>query len=570
MKYFSLIIFLFIHACGCTGLFAQTYLEKQSTGAFNFLTNPGFENGTARWTIASECSTGTIPWNGVRNLTCGIISSAKTIAERTYTFSEYRPFIGATFKSSIYVAASSNAVQVCGLLNGAETSCVGVDEAVSLNAAGYKEYSVAIKIPDDQSTSFTAGVRIKTISTTSTSLRADQAYVGPYTGVVGLALNSAAWTPWSTVITSNTGSLTNYVVSYSEWTRQGQNAWYRVKLAFNGAAGTWNQPFFSLPTGQVPTANTRGNSVNNCELVDIGNNSYKAQSRIGSSSDVIQVTSLSGTNGAGLAVTQASPFSFGSGDTITCLVGPIQITGWEANTVADVVGLTPKETVYSATISGSDVVTNENEDWINGNCTNAGTGLATCTFITGFFSTEPNCTAIATTASRIVAINAKSSSSITLEVRTDSGTTQDSGILLMCQRASTDYTNARKTFQNVNFNIDSGTWTPVISSTVNISANTVNSGQWMRVGNIVTGSISIDVTPTASGGATTSFRFTLPTTQIQNFTNDHGLTGSGFAFNGNIPGQARSVSGTTLGSYIFGASSTSNRNHGFTFTYIAQ
>ena len=48
--------------------------------------------------------------------------------------------------------------------------------------------------------------------------------------------------------------------------------------------------------------------------------------------------------------------------------------------------------VYSATISGSDVVTSENGDFISGtSCTNATTGRATCTLNAGAFSQTPIC-----------------------------------------------------------------------------------------------------------------------------------------------------------------------------------
>lgn len=47
--------------------------------------------------------------------------------------------------------------------------------------------------------------------------------------------------------------------------------------------------------------------------------------------------------------------------------------------------------IVSAQIDSSDAVTNETGDWINGNCTNATTGRATCTINSGIFASTPNC-----------------------------------------------------------------------------------------------------------------------------------------------------------------------------------
>lgn len=45
-----------------------------------------------------------------------------------------------------------------------------------------------------------------------------------------------------------------------------------------------------------------------------------------------------------------------------------------------------KPVKYQADIDGSDNVTNENTDWLNGNCTNATTGIASCVPNTGYFA----------------------------------------------------------------------------------------------------------------------------------------------------------------------------------------
>lgn len=54
---------------------------------------------------------------------------------------------------------------------------------------------------------------------------------------------------------------------------------------------------------------------------------------------------------------------------------------------------------FTAEVAGTDAVSEEAKDsssfdWIDGDCTNAGTGRATCTFVSGIFTGTPSCTAM--------------------------------------------------------------------------------------------------------------------------------------------------------------------------------
>lgn len=95
--------------------------------------------------------------------------------------------------------------------------------------------------------------------------------------------------------------------------------------------------------------------------------------------------------------------------------------------------------VYSAKQSSTDVVSDENTDWINGNCTNATTGAKTCTFTTGLFTSSPNCLCVdaeSTTsgASRVCQVTATSSSAVTFYTYAN-GAAQDNATILSCQRS---------------------------------------------------------------------------------------------------------------------------------------
>lgn len=137
------------------------------------------------------------------------------------------------------------------------------------------------------------------------------------------------WSSYSPVVTASSGTLTNYVIDYAEWMRDGQNAYYRLKLRFTGAPGTWNQPRFSLPAGHIPTTNSPDTSLSNVVLEDVGASPYEAKARI--ASNQIQITSLQGTNGVGQAVSNTAPFTWASTDYISVLIGPVEITGWSSS-----------------------------------------------------------------------------------------------------------------------------------------------------------------------------------------------------------------------------------------------
>lgn len=84
--------------------------------------------------------------------------------------------------------------------------------------------------------------------------------------------------------------------------------------------------------------------------------------------------------------------------------------------------------VAAASVSSADVVSNETGDWINGNCTNATTGLATCVFNSGIFSATPVCSVVSTS------VNASGTSPFQCEV--DGTNTSSSQVQVSCKQAS--------------------------------------------------------------------------------------------------------------------------------------
>lgn len=88
-------------------------------------------------------------------------------------------------------------------------------------------------------------------------------------------------------------------------------------------------------------------------------------------------------------------------------------------------------------------VSNENLDWINGNCTNASTGVYVCPFNTGVFSVAPNCTATDMTGSGHARIGAVSNTSVTVNGFGTGGGGLDVDFQLSCQKAGVDFTLAK-------------------------------------------------------------------------------------------------------------------------------
>jgi hypothetical protein len=110
---------------------------------------------------------------------------------------------------------------------------------------------------------------------------------------------------------------------------------------------------------------------------------------------------------------------------------------------ADLVNVTSivPEDAFSAKISTADAVTDENLDWIDGDCTDATTGEATCTFKSGIFSTAPNCTCTSRPGTSSVDntcfVASATSSAITLRT-TNSNALTDANITLTCQKSGED------------------------------------------------------------------------------------------------------------------------------------
>lgn len=466
------------------------------TGNQNILPNPSFEATTYsdQWSFlggfsCAETTVGQEYTEGKKGASCTGVNSAATVAQNTTLPSIATD--GRQVLASLNVSTASEGFAVC-LIQ-------GVTEIVCKDVPATGKFTTVSVVGDLITTGLSFGVRLKSTNATSKDVLFDQGYVGIFgQGAVGLGLSMSDWVDAGTI------TFTGAPGSFSSKKRRqvGDSAEYMMIYDLSGAATTTFEVGLDLTVDESKVSS--GDAV--CYVTALDANTVLFYSGVGRYNSSTNTINIGGP--ANSAWTTTAPITWASTDSVR-LNCTVPISGYSSYSAATVVGLVPGETVYSATVSSADAVTNESTNWINGDCTNAGTGLATCTFVTGFFTAEPNCVATATTASRIVAITSKSSSSITLEVRNDAGTAIDSGFTLACQRATTDYTNARNTYQNMALGTlatPGGASTEVVARakiTCSGSSSVVSqSGSWIStIGNISAGQCTVTINGFASAPA---------------------------------------------------------------------
>ncbi len=102
--------------------------------------------------------------------------------------------------------------------------------------------------------------------------------------------------------------------------------------------------------------------------------------------------------------------------------------------------------VFSAKSSDAGVISNENIDWINGNCTVTGTAVYTCTFKTGLFTASPNCQCTPDypggSGARDCMISTLNSTTLGLTL-TSAGSIATNSFKISCQKQGADFTATR-------------------------------------------------------------------------------------------------------------------------------
>jgi hypothetical protein len=117
-------------------------------------------------------------------------------------------------------------------------------------------------------------------------------------------------------------------------------------------------------------------------------------------------------------------------------------------------------------------------------------------------------------------------------------------------------------------NVFSGTYTPTLTNATNISSSTAFECQYIRVGNVVTVSGAVAVTPTAAGGASTILRVSLPIASALSASTQ--LGGTAVTTSETAQTAACGIAGDTtnnVAQFAFFAQTTSALSFFFSFTY---
>lgn len=138
------------------------------------------------------------------------------------------------------------------------------------------------------------------------------------------------WKDYSQAIVPESGTFPTYTLNLMQQARFAGKLYLKGKLTMTGT-NTWSEIRIPVPTGlQILTSVIAPSEIN---YLDAGTNFY-AGSTISMNASYIRIGSKSGTNGQGLLVTQAAPFTWASGDTVEWFIGPIDVVGWTTSSAA--------------------------------------------------------------------------------------------------------------------------------------------------------------------------------------------------------------------------------------------
>lgn len=172
---------------------------------------------------------------------------------------------------------------------------------------------------------------VQSTSALAYELKVDNISVAPSQYVYAAPITD--WIDYTPTITANSGSLTNYTLSNTQWSRVGASLYIKGKLVFTGSPGTWNLPRVSIPSGLV-IDNGSGSVSSGVLFVDTGTNTYGSDATLRPGTSFVQFETYRGTAAAGVLSdpSQAAPFTWVSADEMHWMIGPIKIVGWSSNT----------------------------------------------------------------------------------------------------------------------------------------------------------------------------------------------------------------------------------------------
>lgn len=191
---------------------------------------------------------------------------------------------------------------------------------------------------NSNSTSYRLAIHTARSTAVAFTMQFDNFYVGPQVINRGAPITDLVAYTVSTA--TGSGTMTN-AVTVGNYRRIGDYAEITGRVTFSGAAGTWSGYFPTLPTGLVIDTTKLGSStasetfLGDAYFLDSGIEQY-AGSVIYRNSTVVNVVALDLVTFSGTApvvsrnVTNAAPFSFGTGDVIYFKY-IVPIVGWSSS-----------------------------------------------------------------------------------------------------------------------------------------------------------------------------------------------------------------------------------------------
>jgi hypothetical protein len=217
------------------------------------------------------------------------------------------------------------------------------------------------------------------------------------------------------------------------------------------------------------------------------------------------------------------------------------------------------DNVYSAKVSAAGVVTEENTDWINGNCAISSTNRFQCNYVSGLTVQALNCFVVQsagpqTTPFNQFVNNGESSSAAVVYYTYASSVAEARAANLVCQKQGADYRSS-KAYVASSSDTDWSSYTPIFSNFGTISPAT-NQCKWKRdrgdalvMCNFVTGTTvaSLGSMTLPLGGSIDSSRIT-----VNNTTASQGQAVGVYSQNGTGFGRVITATATNASVVYFG------------------
>lgn len=325
------------------------------SGGINYLSsNPDAEADTSGWTTYADAA-GTAPVDGTggtaqanlwtRSATNPLRGTASFVLDKTGTASRQGQGVAYDFtidradQAKVLSVSFDYEVSAGTYADGDVTVYLIADPAgtpVVIQPAGYTIQSVASGVENKHiatfqtsasATSYRLVLHIASASTQNYTLAFDNFQVGPQTVQYGAPVTD--WVDYTPTISVSSGSVPTFSSKIGKWRRVGDSIEVQATITWSAAA-TFSGLYVSLPTGAIDTNKSSGTTreVGIAYIKDVGTANYFGVVREVTNlyTDRVEVqypnTSIS-------PVTQAIPFTFGSGDDISVSF-TVPIVGWSS------------------------------------------------------------------------------------------------------------------------------------------------------------------------------------------------------------------------------------------------